>query len=545
MAEPTRSALELAALWAACLAMIGPDALLPGAAAVGHPTRDLFDHLALLDQWSLRPPEWTFPEGGSLVPPDLGGMLLAAPFLGLGRGTAWNAALLLQLGLACTAGWALGRRAGSGLVGGAAFGLSPFLLGEALSGEGETLSVWPLPLLVAALWAGGRAAAIGAGALGALAAVGSWYHGAFAAVLIALWTALVARPWRPDAPAGARWALPTFAALVAPPALAFRGVLVADDQLFRALPLRAYLDEHPRALAGMSTDIAAWWGRAGAGATHVDALGYLHLALAAIGALGLLRADRRQAAAWLGLVAGALLLAVGPVLHAGGARVFEWMPARALVDLPGFGLMRLTHRWTLLATLGLAVLAARGAQRTPWIAAAVLIFEVAWFWVPERPRTEISPPPLHAALRGPVLDLPPRSLGQDARGRYLLWQRAHGQPTPYSLLMTGWSPTLAGEPLVQAVSALDRRDPAPDRPAEARQFRQEAFALAVQQLRRKGLKGAALDGAEDRLRAAGFTELILHTDLLHPDDQVPVSTLLIEVLGPPDAQDDRGLLWRL
>ena len=117
-------------------------------AAVGAPTRDLFDHLALLDVWSLSVADWNYPEGGSLVPPDLFGMMLAAPWMGLSRTAAYNIATLCQLWLACMAAWALGRRFGSGLVCGVAYGLSPFLIGQVMSGEAETLSAWPLPRMV-------------------------------------------------------------------------------------------------------------------------------------------------------------------------------------------------------------------------------------------------------------------------------------------------------------------------------------------------------------------------------------------------------------
>ena len=44
---------------------------------LGRTTRDLFDHIALLDQWSISISEWNFPTGGRLVPPDIFGMLLA------------------------------------------------------------------------------------------------------------------------------------------------------------------------------------------------------------------------------------------------------------------------------------------------------------------------------------------------------------------------------------------------------------------------------------------------------------------------------------
>ena len=49
----------------------------------------------------------------------------------------------------------------------------------------------------------------------------------------------------------------------------------------------------------------------------------------------------------------------------------------------------------------------------------------------------------------------------------------------YSLLMQGWSTPIAEEPLVIAITALDSQDPISSRTVEARQFRQENFALEV------------------------------------------------------------------
>ena len=50
------------------------------------------------------------------------------------------------------------------VVGGrTAFGLSPYLVGQAVSGEAETLVAWPLALVALLLERGGRRAAIAAG----------------------------------------------------------------------------------------------------------------------------------------------------------------------------------------------------------------------------------------------------------------------------------------------------------------------------------------------------------------------------------------------
>ena len=158
-----------------------------------------------------------------------------------------------------------------------------------------------------------------------------------------------------------------------------------------------------------------------------------------------------------------------------------------------------------------------------------------------------TPPAIHRELpgEGAVLDLPPRILGDDARGRYLVWQRYHGRPVPYSLLMTGMSPTLAQEPLVAAVAAMDRRDPISLRPDDAAQFRREDLALLAQERRFGDIGERGLEGAEGRLVRAGFDAVVLHADLLDPEDAVLVAAMLERWLGAPVNTVDGSQAWLL
>ena len=59
---------------------------------IGSDTRDLFDHIALLDQWAWQTDAWNYPTGGRLIPPDLFSMIFASPWLslGMGRGAAYD-----------------------------------------------------------------------------------------------------------------------------------------------------------------------------------------------------------------------------------------------------------------------------------------------------------------------------------------------------------------------------------------------------------------------------------------------------------------------
>ena len=528
-----------------CAVVITPSLLLSADAAVGAPTRDLFDHLALLDVWSLSVVDWNYPEGGSLVPPDLFGMLLAAPWMGLSRTAAYNIATLCQLWLACLAAWALGRRFGSGLVCGVAYGLSPFLIGQVMSGEAETLSAWPLPLMVLLLLSTRRAAWVGAGAIGAIGALGSWYYGAFMAILIALWTLLRGRLWAADRDVAVLLAPLTFAALILGPALAYARILASPEQLFRGPDMATYLAEQPRALAAMSSDPLAWIGAGAAGATsHVDAIPWIVLGLTGLGLWHWRRSDAPCSVWWVvGLTGLALVLSVGPVLHINGAPVLSVTPYRLLMAIPPLDLMRLPHRWMLVATLGLAVLAARGASLMPRLFGGLIFLETLWFVAPPILSTTVTPPAVVARITGPVLELPTRTLGQDARGRYLLWQRTHRQPTPYALLMQGWSPQLAAEPLVIAVAALDTRDRIWEQTVEARQFRQEAFAEAVAAWRDDPDETVLVE-SRARLQSLGFVQVVLHRDLLHGDDELNITLLIEKALGEGEEVED-ALLWEL
>ena len=129
-------------------------------------------------------------------------------------------------------------------------------------------------------------------------------------------------------------------------------------------------------------------------------------------------------------------------------------------------------------------------------------------------------------MTGPVLDLPARTLGSDTRGQYLVWQRSHGQPIPYALLMQAWSESLAAEPLVIALSALDSQDPIALRPAEARH--------PTRGLRSRGRAVAGRVGpcpferGSHKLQEMGLSQVILHLPLMDPDAGEQTLSLLIK-----------------
>ncbi len=554
----------------------------------GLPTRDLFDHLWLHDWLGgqllqggdlLGTTQISWPEGGAVVHPDPLGLLLYLPLsLVLGGFWPYIGLLVLQLWLACLAAWPLGARlSGSRLAGwfaGLAFGLSAFSLGQACGGETETVAAWPLALglyfLERAAERGRWRDAVLGGALGALAAVGCWYYGAFFSLYLVAWALLRCRRLV------ALGALAGFAALVVAPAWIYASVLAGGENLFQGPDMATYLAQHSATLPSLVGDPAGWLGffpelAVQAGFPRVQYLGSLTLLLALVGLAGGRGAGRLW---WGGVALVALALSLGPVLHFGGepltvgGRALPG-PYRLLVGLPYLGLMRIPHRWTLLAALALAMLAGRGlsflagdaerawgAARLPVLVALatllllmdLLLFAHAPLQAARSLSAELAEPPaVYGQLEGAgaVLDLPPRVLGDDARGRYLVWQRQHGRPVPYSLLMTALSPSLANEPLVAVVAAMDRRDPISQRPEDAAQFRRADLALLARQFRSGERGEPELAGAAERLRALGIEAVVLHSGLLHPEDAGEAARVLQDQLGTPALELDGCLAWEL
>ena len=582
--------------------LVGPSRLLSTAAVVGLPTHDLFDHVwlhdALLDvvlggDSALSTTDIAWPDGGAILHPDPTGVLLyalMAPLLGVTL--AFNGMLLAQLWLAALAGWALTKRvtgsAIAGWFGGLLIGGSPYLLGQVNTGETETVAAWPLVLALLFLerlaesrsWRDGALAGLFAG----LGAVASWYHGVFLAFYLTAWLAFRGRSRACLAvPAG-------FAAVVALPAAIYASMLGQGENLFQGPDMATYLAEHTDALAGMVTDPASLLGFAPAAtnaAGHVRAqyLGTIVLALAFCGVLR----GWRGARWWVGVALGALTLAMGPVLFVAGQTVSVEgndvpLPYRLLSDhLPLFGLMRIPHRWTLLLAVALATLAARGVTylaRDPRAliaaasgTAALHLCDTTLFARLDRSTAvDVSAPELQSQLpgSGAVLDLPPRMAGQDARGLYLVWQRTHGRPVPYSLLMSGMSQTAVDEPLLAAVAALDGRDQLVESDAPVvgavepqlesgnAAFRVAwtettdedgeglSYALTVARLREEGVDTADVEGAGDRLRALGFDTVVLHRDLLSgQEDAGAIHSLLVATLGEPVIWDEATVVWSL
>ncbi len=574
---------------AAPLLLYAPWTLLGGDQALGLPDQpDVYDHLwlhgwleqALRQGASLsQAPQLSWPEGGALLHPDPLGFALYLPLSPLlGRAGAFNVALLLQVWLAGLCAWLLAahvcRSWGAGWVAGLCFGFSPYLLGQVTGGQSETLAVWPLVLSLYALERCAERAsprwALVAGALGGLCAIGNWYYGAFWLIYAAAWGLLRMRR-RVFLLVGLG-----AGAVALGPVLVYARVLRDAGNIFRGPSMLEYMRSWPTALSALCADPAGWLGPS----PHVAASGELvrpqylgallvFLTLAALLRRLLARGQQswpRRRWWFYGVALTSLLLALGPLLHFAGSPVTLAghpvpLPYWLLAHMPLFGLMRLPFRWIALASLCLCLLVAWAlrdllqGERThrPWLswlvlggAAALHCADVALFAaIPFDARVSVTAPAILQQLPGDgaLLQLPPRLLSQACRGHYLVWQRAHGRPLPYSLLMRGMSPALSQEPLVQGVAALDRRDDIATAAGGAEQLGLTQYADEVASLRAANRVAV---GARDRaLQGLGIQSVVLHEAFLHIDDLQAVRNLLNQALGPPAFRTGSDLAWIL
>ncbi|MEC8381299.1 MAG: hypothetical protein VXZ96_13300 [Myxococcota bacterium] len=538
--ELTELAVTLILGWVTVAWLFPVGALLGGEYAIGDSTRDLFDHLFLLDQWTTVARGWNFPDGGRIMPPDISGMLFALPWFWLGRVTAYNLALLTQFTLTLWAGWLLGRQFGSGLVAGLAMGLSPIFISQLVSGEAETASAWTIPLFLYMLSKPHPNWAWRVGIVAAISGLLSWYYGVYVGLVLVGHSIYKSRFWTGKLVWAAFKPVSICLACIAPFAIWYGRILISGNELFRGLTMTDYMMSHPRALASFSADPLAWFFGSQYAASHSDFLGWLPLVFMGIGSVVLYRQSRFWALCFGTIILGAATFSLGPVLHFRGNPVFEALPYRALLYVPVFDLMRLPHRWMMLLVAASLPFIAAACRQNGLLFAGLLVAEVVWFSSPMCSLTEIRTPSIIDEYKGAILELPARTMGDDARGQYLLWQRVHEQPIPYSLLMTGWSSIVTHEPLVHWVSAQDSRDPIGERVVEAEQFRQGEFAAAV-----SDVKVQALEGAKDRLLEKGLWGVVLHLNLLEPANATVIQRMLEAQLGSPHFENDEAVLWKL
>ena len=92
---------------------------------------------------------------------------------------------------------------------------------------------------------------------------------------------------------------------------------------------------------------------------------------------------------------------------------------------------------------------------------------------------------------------------------------------------------------------MDRRDPISLRPEDAAQFRREDLARLAQERRFGDLGERDLEGAAGRLAVLGIDTVVLHANLLEPEDAGLVAGMLERFLGSPVVCIDGSCAWLL
>lgn len=454
----------------------------PGRLALGHPGNDVWNHLwgywwvgrSLAEgEFPLHTELLAWPTGGALWFIDTFNALLTLPVQwAAGPVAAYNLGIWLNLLLcgagACALAWVVtGSRPGAA-VAGVAYMTTPHLLGQIYNGISETVGAGWLPLALltmrqAARLPSFRSGAVAGGVVG-VTALANWYYGLFAGIVFgglcfrAMVVGMQRLPTRRHirATAGALGAGAFTAGLVAAPALwLFRTTMSAADALvtrdpdfvWRSLVLHNMTDLAAVILpgGGASDPLGAEFGE------NLIAVVYLGGTLLLPAAWVTVSHLRVRAAPWILLFLVFLLLSLGPFLYVAGQYVswggawvplpflwlFEWFPA--------FGRISHAYRFSLGASLALAILAAIAVRHAPrWgvragyaavllgsarIVESLLLAPGEW----PIPTSQVTIPSVYSRLTGgAVIELPVTQPVLE-RSRVLVNQFAHGAPIPFGL----------------------------------------------------------------------------------------------------------------
>lgn len=404
------------------------------------------EHVA---QGQLPPRETTdigFPDGVIVQVANLTEAIIATPItMTLGAVAAFNALTLMHHMLSAATGFWCARRLGAHSGGAAlvasACALAPQLAATTFNQNPDVSAWYWIPLTIGLAWrAAHPRAVLGAAACVLGASLCSPYAGVMAAVAFACTI-----PWEARRSVAAAWAV----------ALAGLGLGWA-------------LYGHPASLPGSATakvardstlhgvtrplDLLTPWPHiqtqdSGWSAAVVADFSYLGIAIVLLSIWGMWRRPNGRLAL---MALSALTLAIGP-----GWSLFAQVEA-----LTALTKLHLSHRYTFLAVVALALVGARAlGQRTSWLAAALVTAEFMAVTGPQMYRPAAPFDDGACALladlpKGAVLDLP------GERGEQWLWSAAcHGRPTAASLnraMSPGLEAQLRSTPESSQLSLLHR-----------------------------------------------------------------------------------------
>lgn len=278
-------------------------------------------------------------------------------------------------------------------VGGLVYGFAPLRF-VADACQIQMSAAWWLPLALLAALRAVRDDRAGWGVVAGTALLAQGLTGIYlTAFFLPFWALAHVVWWRRHPPAGARRGWPALVAteavaalVVLPTALAYRDVQ-AHLGTNRSPFLNAILSLH--------------WGML---AEHVPWMTTLALlALVVLRPVDVPAGLRRERGLFLAIVAGALLLGLGPAMPLPRDLGTVPGPYRLLVSLPGFTALRVPARMLHVALLGASVLAAGGvavlrevAWRRPALATAIVLAALGAESRPRMPR--VLPVPLPAAM---------------------------------------------------------------------------------------------------------------------------------------------------
>lgn len=554
-----------------------PTITAPLSRLIGHPDGDVWNHAwgpwwfwqsLGTGQLPWRTTWLNAPWGGVLWFIDPIGALVGAPAVALlGLDGAYNAVMMLSIGLSSAAAAALARRLGArgpaAYVASAAVAFGPYLLSEVHNGISEACNLGPGIL---ALLATARALDLnrwrdwlGVGAALGLTALGSAYYALATGLVVGCWSALalLARPRSlhrrlPKAAAGAALA----AGLTLPIERVMKASVYAEGALIHRageqvelLVLHNAVD--PRTflwpLGFQSVDLSSW----GEAFLHS---GYLGWSVAALAIVGVWRTRSFALAAACML---SLSVALGPHLFYGGDWVLDAagrryaLPYRFLQQL--LPPQAITHslRLAMPGIVGISALAAAGLRGvsprlgaaaalgvalemvtlggSPWpVARTPALDTAAQEWIRQQPVERAG-----GRVIATVLDLPGAVGNTMTTSRYLPLQAVHRRPIPY-------------RPDARAATSALIRAKAFKPLALASEIRPEQRALLL-----PVVTGLTRLDRED-LRRLGVQWVVVHRELERGQENIAwTEDLLTRMYGEPRVFGDHavyrvageGLVW--